>query len=119
MIEDTGDRLATEERFLDTAERLLIKGRQYPFHPEVAIGHGFLDQGFENGYQKIWYELWALSWNRPELKSSAMASASTTRCLKRSISPGQKGYTMTPVSAPHMRQAVVAMMERVFGRGGA
>lgn len=117
---DTGERLATEERFLDAAERLLIKvgyanittrrlaeevganhglvhyyfgsmehllmrvlerfterliARQramyaadIPFIQKWRMAMGFLDQDFESGYQKIWYELQALSWNRPELK---------------------------------------------------
>jgi hypothetical protein len=28
----------------------------------------YLDEDFASGYQKIWYELQALAWNRPELK---------------------------------------------------
>lgn len=117
---DTGDRFATEERFLDAAERLLITvgyanistrrlaeeagvnhglvhyyfgsmehlfvrvlerfterliARQramyvadVPFIEKWRTAMGFLDQDLENGYQKVWYELQALSWNRPELK---------------------------------------------------
>lgn len=117
---NTSDRLATEERFLDAAERLLIKvgyanittrrlaeeaganhglihyyfgsmehlfmrvlmrfterlvARQramyaadMPFIQKWRMAMAFLDQDLENGYQKIWYELQALSWNRPEFQ---------------------------------------------------
>jgi AcrR family transcriptional regulator len=117
---DTADRIATEERFLDAAERLLIEvgyanistrrlaeeaganhglvhyyfgsmehlflrvlerfterliARQremyaanLPFIEKWRTAMSFLDQDLDNGYQKVWYELQAMAWNRPELK---------------------------------------------------
>lgn len=119
-MRDTEDRLATEERFLDAAERLLISvgyanistrrlaeeaganhglvhyyfgsmerlfmrvlerfterlierqramyAADAPFIQKWRMAMSFLDQDLENGYQKVWYELQALSWNRPELR---------------------------------------------------
>lgn len=118
---EISDRLATEERFLDAAERLLIAvgyanistrrlaeeaglnhglvhyyfgsmehlfvrvlerftGRlivrqramyaaDIPFIEKWRAAMGFLDEDLENGYQKVWFELQALAWNRPELKA--------------------------------------------------
>lgn len=117
---DISDRIATEERFLDAAERLLIAvgyatistrrlaaeaganhglvhyyfgsmehlfvrvlerftdrlterqramyAEDRPFLEKWHAAMGFLDDDFAIGYQKIWYELQALSWNRPELQ---------------------------------------------------
>ena len=117
---DFTDRLATEERFLDAAERLLITVGYANISTrrlaeEAGVNHGlvhyyfgsmehlfvrvlerftgrliarqramyaadipfiekwrsamrFLDEDLENGYQKVWFELQALAWNRPELK---------------------------------------------------
>ncbi len=119
-MNDVSDRLATEERFLDAAERLLITvgyanistrrlaeeaganhglihyyfgsmerlfarvlerfterlidrqramyAADIPFIEKWRTAMSFLDEDLENGYQKIWFELQALSWNRPELK---------------------------------------------------
>lgn len=117
---DLDDRLATEERFLDAAERLLISvgyanistrrlaeeaganhglvhyyfgsmdrlfvrvlerftGRlierqramyaaDLPFIQKWRMAMSFLDEDRESGYQKVWFELQALAWNRPELR---------------------------------------------------
>lgn len=118
---ELSERLLTEERFLDAAERLLITvgyanistrrlaeeaglnhglvhyyfgsmehlfvrvlerfterliARQQamyaadlPFIEKWRAAMGFLDEDLANGYQKVWYELQALAWNRPELKA--------------------------------------------------
>jgi AcrR family transcriptional regulator len=119
-MNDTADRLATEERFLDAAERLLIDvgyatistrrlaeeagtnhglvhyyfgsmehlflrvlerfterliARQremyaapIPFTQKWRAAMRFLDSDLTNGYQKVWFELRAMTWNRPDLK---------------------------------------------------
>lgn len=117
---DLDDRLATEERFLDAAERLLISvgyanistrrlaeeaganhglvhyyfgsmdrlfvrvlerfterlverqramyAADLPFIQKWRMAMSFLDEDRESGYQKVWFELQALAWNRPELR---------------------------------------------------
>ena len=117
---DVADRLATEERFLDAAERLLTSvgyanistrrlaeeaganhglvhyyfgsmeqlfvrvlerftdrliqrqramyAADVPFIEKWRTAMSFLDEDRESGYQKIWYELQALAWTRPELR---------------------------------------------------
>lgn len=39
-----------------------------PFIEKWREAMRYLDEDFASGYQKIWYELQALAWNRPELK---------------------------------------------------
>lgn len=117
---DVNERGATEERFLDAAERLLVTvgyanistrsladearanhglvhyyfgsmehlyvrvlerfterliARQramyaadVPFIQKWRTAMDYLDEDLASGYQKVWYELQALAWNRPELK---------------------------------------------------
>ena len=117
---DVSDRLATEERFLDAAERLLISDGYATISTrrlaeEAGVNHGlvhyyfgsmeqlfvrvlerfteqliarqremyaadipfiekwrramaYLDEDRVSGYQKIWFELQALAWNRPDLR---------------------------------------------------
>ena len=58
------------ERF---TERLIARQRamyaaDVPFLQKWRSAMGFLDEDFSSGYQKIWLELQALAWNRPELQ---------------------------------------------------
>lgn len=39
-----------------------------PFVTKWRRAMSYLSEDFESGYQKIWFELQALAWNRPELK---------------------------------------------------
>jgi AcrR family transcriptional regulator len=39
-----------------------------PFLQKWRAAMGYLDEDFASGYQKIWLELQALAWNRPELQ---------------------------------------------------
>jgi TetR/AcrR family transcriptional regulator len=135
---DSADRIATEERFLDAAERLLIEvgyanistrrlaeeaganhglvhyyfgsmehlflrvlerfterliARQrdmyaadLPFIEKWRAAMSFLDRDLENGYQKVWYELQAMAWNRPDLKERlACVHAQWRRVLREAF----------------------------------
>ena len=58
------------ERF---TERLIERQRamysaDIPFSEKWRAAWSFHDQDLEAGYPKIWYELQALAWNRPELR---------------------------------------------------
>jgi AcrR family transcriptional regulator len=58
------------ERF---TERLIVRQRamyaaDVPFLQKWRSAMGFLDDDFSSGYQKVWLELQALAWNRPELQ---------------------------------------------------
>ncbi len=58
------------ERF---TERLIARQREMyaagvPFADKWREAMRYLDEDFASGYQKVWYELQALAWNRPDLK---------------------------------------------------
>ena len=58
------------ERF---TERLIVRQRamyaaDLPFIEKWRQAMRYLDEDFASGYQKVWYELQALTWNRPELR---------------------------------------------------
>jgi AcrR family transcriptional regulator len=61
--------LQTLERFTD---RLIERQRQLysspgPFIDKWRQAMSFLDEDLESGYQKIWFELQAMAWNKPEM----------------------------------------------------
>ena len=58
------------ERFTD---RLIVRQRamyaaDLPFLEKWRQAMRYLDEDFASGYQKVWYELQAMAWNRPELR---------------------------------------------------
>jgi AcrR family transcriptional regulator len=58
------------ERFTD---RLIVRQRAMyaapiPFIEKWRAAMGYLEEDLESGYQKVWLELQALAWNRPELR---------------------------------------------------
>jgi len=58
------------ERF---TERLIVRQRamyaaDIPFIEKWRQAMRYLDEDLASGYQKVWYELQALAWNRPELR---------------------------------------------------
>ena len=83
------------ERF---TERLIARQRDMyaaplPFIEKWRAAMSFLDQDLENGYQKIWYELQALAWNRPELKERlACVHAQWRQVLREAFAPAMVRY---------------------------
>ncbi len=58
------------ERF---TERLIVRQRamyaaDLPFIDKWRQAMGYLDEDFSSGYQKVWYELQAMAWSKPELR---------------------------------------------------
>ena len=58
------------ERF---TERLIVRQRamyaaDLPFIEKWRQAMGYLDEDFASGYQKVWYELQAMAWSKPELR---------------------------------------------------
>jgi AcrR family transcriptional regulator len=60
VLERYTDRLIERQRAMYAAD--------VPFVEKWRTAMGFLDEDRESGYQKIWLELQALAWNRPELR---------------------------------------------------
>ena len=66
-----------ENLFAETLERFterLIERQRAMYHADIPFiekwrtAMSYMDEDLESGYQKIWLELQALAWNRPELK---------------------------------------------------
>ena len=71
------------ERF---TERLIARQRtmyaaDVPFVEKWREAMRYLDQDFTSGYHKVWYELQALAWNRPELKERIAGVAAEWRTV--------------------------------------
>ena len=60
VLERYTERLIARQRAMYAADE--------PFIEKWRKAMGFLDADRESGYQKIWWELQALAWNRPELR---------------------------------------------------
>jgi AcrR family transcriptional regulator len=64
----------TLERF---TEKLIARQRamyaaEVPFVEKWRDAMRYLDEDFSSGYQKVWYELQALAWNRPDMRDRIM-----------------------------------------------
>ena len=60
VLERYTDRLIERQRAMYAADA--------PFIEKWRTAMRFLDEDRESGYHKIWYELQALAWNRPDLR---------------------------------------------------
>src|SRR5579884_2082069 len=58
------------ERFTDRliARQRAMYAADVPFIEKWRTAMAYLDEDRESGYQKIWYELQAMAWNKPELR---------------------------------------------------
>jgi len=75
--------LQTLERF---TERILerqraLYGTDAPFAEKWRTAMGFIDQDLESGYPKVWAEMEALAWDRPELRERLRAVNDQWRSL--------------------------------------
>ena len=164
---DTAERIATEERFLDAAERLLIDvgyatistrrlaeeaganhglvhyyfgsmehvflrvlerfterliARQremyaapIPFIQKWRAAMRFLDSDLENGYQKVWFELQAMAWNRPDVKARlALVHAQWRQVLREAFASAMEGYGL---DAEHFPLEAMTALVITFNEG--
>jgi AcrR family transcriptional regulator len=73
------------ERF---TERLIARQREMyaadaPFLEKWRQAMHYLDEDFASGYQKVWYELQALAWNRPDMRKRVAAQTRAWRAVLR------------------------------------
>lgn len=73
------------ERF---TERLIARQREMyaadtPFLEKWRQAMRYLDEDFASGYQKVWYELQALAWNRPDMGKRVAAQTRAWRAVLR------------------------------------
>jgi AcrR family transcriptional regulator len=71
------------ERF---TQRLIARQREMyaadaPFLEKWRQAMRYLDEDFASGYQKVWYELQALAWNRPDMRKRVAAQTRAWRTV--------------------------------------
>jgi AcrR family transcriptional regulator len=86
-----------------------------PFIEKWRTAMRYLDEDFRSGYQKVWLELHALAWNRPELKRKvARVDAQWRQVLTEAFSEAMEGYGLDTERFPV--EAVVSLV-MTFNQG--
>src|SRR4051794_32591992 len=83
------------ERFTDRLieRQRAMYGAPLPFIKKWRAAMGYLNEDLESGYQKIWLELQALAWNRPELSERlAHVHHQWVATLTEAFGPAMKEY---------------------------
>jgi AcrR family transcriptional regulator len=103
--------VAVLERY---TERLIVRQRamyaaDVPFIEKWRTAMSFLDQDRVSGYQKIWLELQALAWNRPELRERlAWVRGQWTEVLTEAFGKAMEEYGLDTERFPV--KAIVALV---------
>ena len=75
VLERYTERLIERQRAMYAAE--------IPFIEKWREAMRYLDEDFASGYQKVWYELQALAWNRPEMRDRVAQQTREWRAVLR------------------------------------
>jgi AcrR family transcriptional regulator len=103
--------LAVLERF---TERLIERqramyARPVPFLAKWREAMGYLEEDLAAGYPKLWFELQALGWNRPELRARVVAvNAAWREVLREAFAAARDEYGLTEEQFP--LDAVVSLV---------
>jgi AcrR family transcriptional regulator len=107
-----------EELFLRVLERFterLIRRQQTmyaadtPFIEKWRAAMRYLDEDMQAGYPKVWLELQAMAWNRPEMRERvARVNAEWRAVLTEAFSRGMKDYGLDRRGFP--LEAVVSLV---------
>ena len=99
-----------EELFVQVLERFttsLIERQQemyaqdIPFLQKWRAAMDYLDQDAASGYQKLWLELQAMAWNRPELRERvARVNAAWREVLTEALDAAAKEYGLARTAFP-------------------
>jgi AcrR family transcriptional regulator len=101
VLERYTDRLIERQRTMYAAD--------IPFIEKWRTAMSFLDEDRESGYQKVWYELQALAWNRPELRERlARVHAQWRQVLTEAFAKATQEYGLDPEKYPV--EAIVALV---------
>jgi TetR/AcrR family transcriptional regulator len=112
VLERFTERLIVRQRAMYAADRPFIEKWRQAMH--------YLDEDFASGYQKVWFELQALAWDRPELRDRvAHVDAEWRAVLREAFEQARREHSIDmPVDA---LVALVAtfnkglMLERLSG----
>jgi len=107
-----------EELFVQVLERFTTRliarqremyGAGMSFLEKWRTAIGYLDADQDSGYQKIWYELQAMAWNRPELRDRvAHVNAEWRAVLTEAFSGAMREYGIDREQFPV--DAIVALV---------
>jgi AcrR family transcriptional regulator len=107
-----------EELFVQVLERFTTRliarqremyGADMTFLEKWRTAIGYLDADFDSGYQKIWYELQAMAWNRPELRDRiALVNAEWRAVLTEAFTDAMREYGIDRRRFPV--EAIVALV---------
>ena len=101
VLERYTDRLIERQRAMYAAD--------IPFIEKWRTAMSFLDEDRASGYQKVWYELQALAWNRPELRERlAWVRGQWTEVLTAAFAKAMEEYGLDTERFPV--KAVVALV---------
>lgn len=110
--------LAVLERFtsrLIERQRAMYAESRLPFLAKWRSAMAYLEQDLAAGYPKVWMELQALGWNRPELRARVAAVNEAWRSVLRgAFSAAREEYGLTEEQLP--LEAAVAMV-MTFNQG--
>jgi AcrR family transcriptional regulator len=105
------------ERFTD---RLIERQREMyatptPFLDKWREAMRYLDEDLKSGYQKVWLELQALAWNRPELQSRiALVNGKWRAVLTEAFTPAIERYGIDTQTFP---VAAIISLVMTFNQG--
>ena len=115
-----------DELFVEVLERftarLIARQREMyaadrPFIDKWREAWSFQEEDLDAGYSKIWMELQALSWSRPDLRPRiARVNAEWRSVLSEAFTAAAREYRLDPKEFPV--EALVALM-MTFGQGYA
>jgi AcrR family transcriptional regulator len=113
-----------EELFLRVLERFtgrLIERQRamyaadVPFLEKWRAAMGYLEEDLEAGYPKVWFELQAMAWNRPEMRERVVrVNAEWRAVLTEALSRAADEYGLDPLRFP---VAAVVSLVVTFNEG--
>jgi AcrR family transcriptional regulator len=110
------------ERFTDRliARQRAMYAADLPFLEKWRAAMRYLDDDFTSGYQKVWYELQAMAWNRPKLCERVARQTNEWRgVLREAFEQGEREHDFD--IPPNVLVALVAtfnqgvILERLAG----
>ncbi|MGH7329262.1 MAG: TetR/AcrR family transcriptional regulator [Polyangiaceae bacterium] len=106
------------ERFTDRIlerQRAMYESRGVPFIDKWRAAMNYIDVDLEAGYPKIWYELMAMAWNKPEFHQRIVhVHEQWDAVLSEAISGAIKAYGLDRRTFP--ADAITALV-RTFNTG--
>ncbi len=91
------------ERFTDSLieRQRQMYSREIPFLEKWRAAMTYLDEDAASGYQKLWLELQAMAWNKPELRERvARVNASWREVLTEAFEGAAKEYGLSRATFP-------------------